>query len=114
MPTKAEKMYLDGGRLDGRQVIPPAWVQASASPYVPELSNRLYGLWWRERPWRNYPHDDSYFAWGYGGQFLFLFPSWDLIVVTTARWDVVPLSEGPQAFAILDFVDDRILPLVTP
>ena len=34
------------------------------------------------------PATKSYYAWGYGGQFIFIVPDLDLVVVTTSRSDV--------------------------
>ncbi|MFP6686957.1 MAG: serine hydrolase, partial [Polyangiaceae bacterium] len=103
------QLFLRDGKLDGKQVISQSWVQASADPWVPEGGNRFYGLWWRERPWSNYEGVDSYFAWGYGGQFLFLFPSQDLIVVVTSKWNVPYSVSGQSAGAIFSFVNNQIL-----
>lgn len=107
------QLFLHGGHMNGQQVVSQAWVDASADPYVPEAGGRLYGLWWRERPWTNYESADSYFGWGYGGQFLFLFPSKDLIVVVTSKWSVTPQVSGQSATAIFNFVDNQILTALT-
>ena len=42
-----------------------------------------YGFWIRE-----FAGHDGYYAWGYGGQFIFIIPGKDLVVVTTSRVDV--------------------------
>ena len=42
-----------------------------------------YGWWIRELGGRT-----TYYAWGYGGQFIFVVPDLDLVVVTTSRADV--------------------------
>lgn len=102
------QLYLDGGS----PVLTPEWVTASVNPWIPEAGGRNYGLWWRERPWRNYPFDDSYFAWGHGGQFVFVFPSWDLIVVVTSRWNVDQTVSGQVSGAIFGYVDNQILTAV--
>ncbi|MEM6996077.1 MAG: serine hydrolase [Myxococcota bacterium] len=106
------ELFLAGGTLDGEAILTAAWVTESANPWIPESGGRNYGLWWRERNWSSYPANDSYFAWGYGGQFIFLFPSWNLQVVVTSRWNVDGAASGASASAIWDYVDDRILPTV--
>ena len=65
-----------------RQIVPAAWVDAS---FVPRgrsnWSEQLYGYgWWmREMAGRQ-----VYDAWGYGGQFIFIVPDLELVVVTTS------------------------------
>ncbi len=46
-----------------------------------------YGFWIRQ-----FGDHDSYYAWGYGGQFIFIIPERDLVVVTTSRADVSDAS----------------------
>ena len=81
------QLYLDGGTVGATTILNSHWVELSANPWIPE-GGRRYGIWWRERTWSNYPFTDSYFAWGHGGQFIFLFPSWDLQIVVTSKWNV--------------------------
>lgn len=106
------ELYLAGGTLDGESILTPAWVEQSGDPWIPEAGGRTYGLWWRERPWSSYPYDDSFFAWGHGGQFIFLFPSWDLQVVVTSKWNVDGTASGESAAAIFAWVDGEILTTV--
>ncbi|MCH9681115.1 MAG: serine hydrolase [Deltaproteobacteria bacterium] len=105
-------LYLRGGQLAGEPILTSQWASLSANPWIPESSGRQYGLWWRERPWSNYPATDSYFAWGHGGQFIFLFPSWDLQVVVTSKWNVSKSASGSASTAIFNFVDGQILTAV--
>ncbi len=106
------QLYLEGGTIDGEAVLTPEWTELSANPWIPESAGRSYGVWWRERPWNNYPAEDSFFAWGYGGQFIFLFPSWDLQVVVTSKWNVDGTASGAAASAIFGFVDQQVLTAV--
>jgi CubicO group peptidase (beta-lactamase class C family) len=75
-------LYLRRGLAGGRQIVPAAWVDAS---FVPRgrsnWSEQLYGYgWWiREMAGRQ-----VCYAWGYGGQFIFIVPDLDLVVVTTS------------------------------
>jgi CubicO group peptidase (beta-lactamase class C family) len=71
--AKLGYLYLHGGEWDGQQVLPRDWIAASITPGVaPD-----YGYqWWVGPSW--------YYASGYGGQRLYVFPSLDLMVVTTA------------------------------
>ncbi len=76
------EMYLNRGRAGGHQIVPEAWVEASLVPRArSDWSGQLYGYgWWiRELAGRKIFH-----AWGYGGQFIFVIPHLDMVVVTTS------------------------------
>ncbi|MDB5956924.1 serine hydrolase [Ramlibacter sp.] len=80
--AKIGRMVLDGGRWNGRQVVPAPWIAASLAPHVP--SGEYGYLWWRgvvRAGERNYEWRAGI---GNGGQRLFLVPALDLVVVTTA------------------------------
>ena len=76
------ELYLHRGRANGRQIVPAAWVDAS---FVPRgrsnWSEQLFGYgWWI----RQMAGRQVYYAWGYGGQFIFIVPDLKLVVVTTS------------------------------
>lgn len=75
------ELYLEDGRWNGRQVVPRRWIGRSWTPRVVSSWNgNDYGLgWWGRR----LGGERVWFAWGYGGQYLFLVPRLDLAVVTT-------------------------------
>ena len=51
----------------------------------------------------------NHFAAGYGGQYLFVVPALDLIVVTTARYDLPPEKTLDR-----DLITSGVLPAVIP
>ena len=77
------RMYLNGGRANGRQVVSEQWVEASfvARTPSPRERGRFYGYGWWIRQMAGHA---TFYAWGYGGQFVFLVPDLDLVVVTTS------------------------------
>ena len=78
-------LYLHHGRWGDRQLIPESWIAESTKPYSTTNAGLGYGyLWWRPQNNSALP-PDSYFAWGHGGQFLFVIPSRDMVVVHLAR-----------------------------
>jgi CubicO group peptidase (beta-lactamase class C family) len=77
------ELYRRGGRTeDGRDVVPGAWVAESWHPWTRSRhTGDGYGYGWFLR--RVDGHDVHY-AWGYGGQMLYVVPDLDLSVVMTS------------------------------
>lgn len=77
------RLYLNEGRLAGRQIVPADWVEASWTPRAESRRGRDrhygYGWWLRDMAGFRVPY-----AWGYGGQFIVLVPELDLVIVTTS------------------------------
>lgn len=95
------RLFLDGGRADGRQVVPEAWVTRSCTGRPRELPEWARGLEARGEsdPLRDRQYGYGWwvheigghatcFAWGYGGQYAFVVPSLQLVVATTSSPDV--------------------------
>jgi CubicO group peptidase (beta-lactamase class C family) len=81
------ELYLRRGTAGGRQIVPAAWVETSCLPRGQSRFNpdQRYGYgWWI----RSFAGHDSCFAWGFGGQYIFVFRDLDLVVVTTSTPDV--------------------------
>jgi CubicO group peptidase (beta-lactamase class C family) len=83
-------LYLNTGRWRDRQIISPAWVDESTRPYSHAEWGPGYGyLWWTVpigsgvAPTVNLP-DGTFFAAGTGGQYAFVIPAYDLVVVHSA------------------------------
>lgn len=76
------QLYLQRGQLSGRQIVPADWVAASFVPRTrSHWSDQLFGYGWWIRQMAGRP---VYYAWGYGGQFIFVVPDLELVVVTTS------------------------------
>lgn len=103
-------LYLNGGRApNGTQVVPRAWVDSSwvVRTYSPFNGNGYgYGWWHRRLAGR-----DVHFAWGYGGQFIFVVPSLALVVVTTSDPDTE--RERGHLDAIYALLERDIIPAVS-
>jgi CubicO group peptidase (beta-lactamase class C family) len=79
-------LYLNLGKWNGKQVISADWVRESTVKHVKggALENEDYGyLWWVT----TVKGHTAYFAAGYGGQFIFVIPGLDLVVVITSTDD---------------------------
>jgi len=76
------ELYLNRGARNGRQIVSAAWVDASfVARARSHWSDQLYGYgWWM----RQVAGRRIHFAWGFGGQFIFVVPDLQLVVVTTS------------------------------
>ncbi len=75
-------LYRRGGSIDGLELVSRAWIEASTTPRtVSRYSRRQYGYGWWIRTLAGYR---TYYAWGYGGQFIFVIPALDSVVVATS------------------------------
>ena len=110
-------LYLQNGRLRGEQIIPGEWVEQSLSPSTDFDHPNEWGSWENY----NYAHlwwlgqfsgYDSFMGYGYGGQFVIVFPELHLIVVTTAETEVPPETTTTQEWALFDLVNEYILPAI--
>jgi CubicO group peptidase (beta-lactamase class C family) len=75
-------LYLNLGWAGERQIVPSKWIQSSFIPRGRSgFSEELYGYGWWIREMAGHP---TFYAWGFGGQFIFVVPDLDLVVVSTS------------------------------
>ena len=101
------ELYLNKGRAGSQQIVPASWVDRScegrarnrrpggqASDPIRRfdpMRDRKYGYGWWVYELRGY---DTCFAWGYGGQYIFVLPELDLVMVTTSSPNVSKERRG--------------------
>ncbi|HEX8030881.1 MAG TPA: serine hydrolase [Vicinamibacterales bacterium] len=81
------ELYLNEGRIGDRQLMARDWIEKTRIGRGRSRwgSDREYGYgFWI----RDLGDHKSYYAWGYGGQFIFIVPDRELVIVTTSRSDV--------------------------
>jgi CubicO group peptidase (beta-lactamase class C family) len=101
------ELYLNGGRAGGKQVVSETWVRESLKPRTrSSWSGREYGYgWWID----TLAGQPTYYAWGHGGQFIFVVPNLRLVAVAMS----VPESgEGRREHqrAIYDLMEHDLIP----
>jgi CubicO group peptidase (beta-lactamase class C family) len=76
------ELYLKQGRLGERQIVPQKWIDTSLVPRGrSDFSEQQYGYgWWI----REIAGQKAFYAWGFGGQFIFVVPELELVVVSTS------------------------------
>lgn len=108
------QLFLQDGWSGDDRVLPDGWVGEATQRRYSWLNDagptRLaYGyLWWTDED------NDAYLAWGYGGQFVYVAPSRDLVVVTTTEWRQVDGQSAPSDLSsqVLRVIVDGVLPSV--
>ena len=101
------ELYLNAGRAADQQVVSRRWVERSCegrerdrrpgnpafnpNGTVDPLRDRRYGYGWWVHQIGDY---ETCFAWGYGGQYIFVLPELDLVLVATSSADVSDQRRG--------------------
>ena len=78
---KIGQLMLNGGIYNGQRIISKEWVRDSFKSYTRSNYNPYdYGYMWWNRSVSGY---QVFFAWGFGGQYIFMIPELDSVVVVT-------------------------------
>ena len=104
------EMWRNGGRAKGQQVVPEAWVETSCRPRTRSRwdSDREYGYgWWSQE----FDGRRACFAWGFGGQYIFVFRDLELVIAVTSATDVSDERRGYRR-RLFDLIETHILPRV--
>ena len=93
--AKIGELYRNGGMWEGVRLLSESWIEKSIFSYSngvtdPDIfaaSNTGYGYQWWTTVFtdKNNKTYDSYYASGYGRQFIFVIPEIDMILVSTAK-----------------------------
>ena len=102
------ELYRNGGRVGRRQVVPEWWVDSSlvVRTYSP-FNGHGYGWGWWTRDAADYRVN---FAWGYGGQFIFIVPALRATVVMTS--DADGRREWGHLDALHGLLDTHVIPVL--
>ena len=104
------ELYLNRGRAGDTEVVSSRWIDDSLVPRGrSNYSDQLYGYgWWM----RELAGQQVFYAWGFGGQYIFVVPSLQLVVVTTSS-TAVGEERRAHRRTILDLVEQLVIaPLV--
>ncbi|MFW9963038.1 MAG: serine hydrolase domain-containing protein [Candidatus Sifarchaeia archaeon] len=99
--AKLGLLFINNGTWDNQQIISPDWVYSSSHGPSTNYAGVSYGYQW----WLS-DYNEWYSARGYDGQFIFVIPEYDIVVVFTSD-----NSDGPYEYDWL--VGDGILGSVT-
>ena len=96
-------LYLHNGEWNGKQIVPQEMVDESVQAYMHVDRVHDYGYCWWLRQIKGY---DTYVAWGFGGQYIYVIPELDLVFVTTA--DTRNNNHGDEINAV-DFISTYVI-----
>ena len=113
--AKIGQLVLERGKWHGQQIVSPSWIEDSTTPHLSGLDASFsflrpegitsYGyLWWLGRSPPEHPERDMIAGTGYGGQRVFILPSLDMVVVTTAGLYVPEISRLNALTTLNEFV----------
>ena len=111
--AKIGQLYLDGGTWNGDRIVSEDWVARSVKPAVAGVEGSLrlddpgYGyLWWTG----GFPNTGAatYYAAGFGGQFIFVLPDRDMVVVFTGGG-----FDGGDYDPVRRIMDEFLVPAAT-
>lgn len=113
---KLGQLVLQRGYSGERSVVPEAWLTDATTPafawrteYGAQRSITYGALFWVTDA-----APPAAFAWGYGGQFVYVVPSLDLVVVTTTEWrSLNEIAPAVLAQESLNVIVENVLPAAT-
>ena len=109
--AKIGYLFLKGGRWQGTQIVSRTWVTESTRAHIPAYFGLKYGYQWhRGQTNVNGQFFETFFAWGRGGQFIFVLPEFDLVAVFTSR----PYDNAYGVFFPLGIVPNYVIPSMLP
>ncbi|MFI1485471.1 serine hydrolase domain-containing protein [Streptomyces sp. NPDC020747] len=100
-------LYLHDGKWGGRQLVPPGAVRAAQTrtTQVDDVFAYSEGWWLQTISERS-----MYFAWGFGGQFIYVIPSADIVLVISENTSNNGANEEIDP---TEFIRDHLLPGTT-
>jgi CubicO group peptidase (beta-lactamase class C family) len=84
--VKIGNLILNSGRHNGVQVVPESWITAMTTTQISTNNDIPYGPAYGYQIWINTEASHKYyFAMGWGGQFIFIVPDWNLVVTASCQ-----------------------------
>jgi CubicO group peptidase (beta-lactamase class C family) len=104
--SKIGQLYLQNGRWNQHQLIPSAWIEQSTAEQVRVNDVVSYGYLWRSR---RIGSVRLFYGLGYGGQYLMVVPSLNIVVTANQEWHVSNEQADQQKYGFTDRVFDPMV-----
>ena len=96
-------LYLNKGKWNGEQLVSANWIEESTTTKIKPRPSLGYGyFWWtRDFDWKG-KKVSSYFAWGYGGQYIFVIPELQVVIVMSgSKWGTDPEGQAMEMVEVI-------------
>ena len=100
------EMFRNGGMYDGKRVLPESWIRVSWTPKTHDRHDDGYGYGWFITEANG---QTVYYAWGFGGQMLYVVPSVALTAVITSD-STAPFVETDYHCMLQTMIGDILVP----
>ncbi len=118
--AKIGQLLLQGGRSGSRQIVSREWAEAQVDRLVSlgdlgyVLRDAAYGYQtWNDRQGGG-DRVSAFVMWGYGGQYVWVVPARQLVVVAQTHWRGTGDFEGRQADAVADLIVRPVIAAALP
>jgi CubicO group peptidase (beta-lactamase class C family) len=106
--AKFGNLFLNNGKYKGKQIISEEWVKLSTQHHT-NINNRNYAYhWWINSMNFKGKNIRAYSAQGLGGEFIFVFPGYKMVIVSTAG----NYEDFQTAYQQLEMIYKYILPSI--
>lgn len=106
---KIGQMVLNDGTYQGNRIVSKDWLQKSFKTYTRSNYNPYdYGFMWWKKPVGDH---QVYFAWGYGGQYIFMLPKLNAVVVMTGSLTSAKQSRSYRE-PVFTLLREKVLPFL--
>ena len=107
--AKIGQLVLNEGEWEGQQVVPASWIEESTAQKVQTDTLRYAYQWWVNDFSANGKDYHAVYANGWGGQFIFVFPELNAVVVMTGR----RYEDGQgQETSVRTMLEQHVLPVL--
>ncbi len=110
--AKIGQLIINNGKWNGKRIVSASWIKQSTKIYYDDPDEDCFDysyFWWRYNFKTGGKNLKAVIAWGWGGQFIFVFPELDMVVVITEGNYYHPKREE-QA---IEMIADYILPAIS-
>ena len=106
------QLVLQRGRSGDRQLVSESYVDEAFRPRIPlgAIGNVLEDGGYGYQVWTESQGSPAYVMWGFGGQFVWVVPDKDLVVVAASHWSGIGYDgSARQANALGEFIREHIV-----
>lgn len=107
---KIGRLMLNGGEYEGKRIVNKEWVDLSFQTYTQSNFNPYdYGFMWWNKMVGDYK---VYFAWGFGGQYIFMIPELNSTIVMTSA--ILSTSQNRNyKEPIFELLEEEVIPFLS-